>query len=61
MWFDVFTVNQRARLQVPPDWWFTTFKEAVASIGHTVLILMPWDDPISLTSAWCILGDSKYD
>ena len=61
VWFDVFTVNQHASLQVPPDWWFTTFKEAVASIGHTVLILMPWDDPISLTRAWCILGDSKYD
>ena len=61
VWFDVFTVNQHASAQVPPDWWFTTFKEAVASIGHTVLILMPWDDPISLTRAWCILGDSKYD
>ncbi|XRB05013.1 kinesin light chain [Pycnococcus provasolii] len=54
VWFDVFTVNQHASLQVPPDWWFTTFKEAVASIGHTVLILMPWDDPIPLTRAWCI-------
>ena len=40
--------------QVPPDWWFTTFKVAVASIGHTVLVLMPWDDPIPLTRAWCI-------
>ncbi|XRB21685.1 tetratricopeptide repeat [Pseudoscourfieldia marina] len=54
VWFDVFTVNQHASSQVPPDWWFTTFKEAVASIGHTVLILMPWDDPIPLTRAWCI-------
>ncbi|XRB16584.1 EF-hand domain-containing protein [Pseudoscourfieldia marina] len=54
VWFDVFTVNQHASLQVPPDWWFTTFKVAVASIGHTVLILMPWDDPIPLTRAWCI-------
>ena len=25
VWFDVFTVNQHASLQVPPDWWFTTF------------------------------------
>ncbi|XRB00898.1 kinesin light chain 3 [Pycnococcus provasolii] len=54
VWFDVFTVNQHASSQVPPDWWFTTFKVAVASIGHTVLILMPWDDPIPLTRAWCI-------
>ena len=54
VWFDVFTVNQHASSQVPPDWWFTTFKEAVASIKHTVLILMPWDDPIPLTRAWCI-------
>jgi len=54
VWFDVFTVNQHASLQVPPNWWFTTFKEAVASIGHTVLVLMPWDDPIPLTRAWCI-------
>ncbi|XRB17491.1 EF-hand domain-containing protein [Pseudoscourfieldia marina] len=65
VWFDVFTVNQHASLQVPSDWWFTTFKEAVASIGHTVLVLMPWDDPIPLTRAWCIweilstIDDSK--
>ena len=54
VWFDVFTVNQHQSLQVSPQWWYTTFKDAVASIGHTVLVLMPWNDPIPLTRAWCI-------
>ena len=54
VWFDVFTVNQHQSLQVSPAWWYTTFKDAVASIGHTVLVLMPWNDPIPLTRAWCI-------
>lgn len=54
VWFDVFTVNQHASQLVPPDWWYTTFKDAVAGIGHTALVLMPWKDPIPLTRAWCI-------
>ena len=53
-WFDVFTVNQHASTNFHASWWYTTFKDAVASIGHTVLVLMPWKDPIPLTRAWCI-------
>ena len=54
LWFDVFTVNQHQTNVVHPTWWYTTFKDAVGAIGHTVLILLPWLDPVPLTRAWCI-------
>ena len=54
VWFDVFTVNQHQTTVVQPSWWYTTFKEAVGAIGHTVLILLPCLDPVPLTRAWCI-------
>ena len=31
------------------DWWSTTFKEAVGRIGRTVMLLSPWDSPVTLT------------
>ena len=44
------------------------FKDAVADIGHTVLVLAPWDDPIPISRAWClwemystIVAGSKFE
>ncbi|EGD83660.1 hypothetical protein PTSG_12145 [Salpingoeca rosetta] len=34
--------------------WSTTFKESIANIGHVLLVLMPWRDPVPLTRAWCL-------
>ena len=53
-WFDIFTVNQFEAATYPQDFWTTTFKEQVRDIGHTLLILHPWDRPIPLTRAWCV-------
>ena len=36
------------------DWWSSAFKQAVVGIGHTVLVLQPWDAPVPLTRSWCL-------
>eukprot|EP01043_Picozoa_sp_COSAG02_P014858 COSAG02_NODE_620_length_19443_cov_91.259564_2_plen_1130_part_00 len=55
-WFDCFSLNQHATQHVKNDraWWSTTFKEAIGTIGHTVMLLLPWDAPTPLTRAWCL-------
>ena len=55
-WFDICTVNQQpeAQRQFPPDYFYTAFKDGIASIGRTVLVLLPFDDPIPLTRSWCL-------
>jgi hypothetical protein len=51
---DIFVCNQHAVEELAPDFWSTTFKSAVASIGCTVLVLQPWQDPAPLKRAWCL-------
>ena len=34
--------------------WFGTHWQAIHKIGYTLLILMPWSDPIPMTRAWCL-------
>ena len=53
-WFDIFTNSQHDVTNRPFEWWNTTFKTAVASIGHTLLVLA-WDDPKPLRRAWCLV------
>jgi hypothetical protein len=54
IWFDLFSNNQHLGPTYDFSWWTTTFKSAIASFKHTVLILAPWHDPIPLTRAWCL-------
>lgn len=53
-WFDCFTVNQHRSGERDFAWWRTTFREAVKGIGHTALVLHPWQAPKPLTRAWCL-------
>ncbi|EGD76734.1 hypothetical protein PTSG_08085 [Salpingoeca rosetta] len=53
-WFDLFFNNQNILANLPQEWWSTTFKDSIAAIGHVVLVLTPWSDPIPLTRAWCL-------
>ena len=39
---------------LPYEWWTTTFKESIAEIGTTLLVLSPWNDPVPLTRASCL-------
>ena len=53
VWNDVFVVDQD-KPTADSEIWFTTIKDAVAQIGHAVLVLAPWNDPIPTTRAWCL-------
>ncbi len=55
-WLDICTVNQHPEAQqsLPTDYFYTTFREGISAIGRTVLILLPWHDPLPLTRSWCL-------
>ncbi|EGD77678.1 hypothetical protein PTSG_08770 [Salpingoeca rosetta] len=55
-WFDLFMNNQHQNVtaNLPQEWWSTTFKESIASIGKVLLVLTPWNNPVPLTRAWCL-------
>jgi hypothetical protein len=54
VWLDFVCCNQHKASNYPSDWWYGTFKTAISSIGKTVMVLSPWNDPIPLTRGWCI-------
>ena len=60
VWFDMFSNNQHDASATPFEWWKTTFQNAINSIGRTVLILSPWDDPIPLTRLVELLAHLKH-
>ena len=53
-WFDCFVIDEHATQELPQEWWSTEFKQSIHSIGHTVMVLAPWDAPLPLTRAWCL-------
>jgi tetratricopeptide (TPR) repeat protein len=53
-WFDVCSVDEHATQSLPQEWWSTTFKDAIRSIGYTAIMLSPWQQPVTLTRAWCL-------
>lgn len=36
------------------DYFYTTFKEGIQAIGHTLLVLSPWSAPLPLRRSWCL-------
>lgn len=54
VWFDCFSIDEHATQTMPQEWWGSTFREAIALIGHTVMMLSPWDAPVPLARAWCL-------
>ena len=53
-WFDCISVDQHAAQSFPREWWSTTFRDAIGAMGHTVMVLAPWERPYTLTRAWCL-------
>lgn len=53
-WFDCFSLDQHAQSGQGSDWWRDTFMKAIGAIGHTVMMLSPWDSPVPLTRSWCL-------
>eukprot|EP01046_Picozoa_sp_COSAG06_P004399 COSAG06_NODE_183_length_20826_cov_4.724753_3_plen_281_part_00 len=53
-WFDCFSLDQHAQSTQGSEWWRGTFLRAIGAIGHTVMALSPWDNPLPLSRAWCL-------
>jgi hypothetical protein len=51
-WFDVFCNNQHEAVNYRFEWWSTTFKQNIESIGKVLLVIAPWNDPLPLRRAW---------
>lgn len=54
LWFDLIINNQHTVVDRPFDWWCHTFRDSIQRIGHLVLILAPFHDPLPLKRAWCL-------
>ncbi|KAI9353220.1 hypothetical protein DFJ73DRAFT_828577 [Zopfochytrium polystomum] len=50
----MFSNSQHDTSARPFDWWKETFMAAVKSIQNVVMVLLPWNDPVPLTRAWCV-------
>ena len=53
-WFDCVSIDEHATQSFPQEWWKTVFQESIRMIGHVVMVLSPWENPIPLTRAWCL-------
>ncbi|OQR92370.1 hypothetical protein THRCLA_08723 [Thraustotheca clavata] len=54
LWFCVFANNQHRAAEMPFTWWQTTFRQSLEAIGNVLMILHPWDNPVTLTRSWCV-------
>ncbi|KAJ3031341.1 Kinesin light chain 3 [Rhizophlyctis rosea] len=54
VWFDLFSLPQHQRQKIEADWLKATFTQAVDAMRNVVMVLSPWDKPITLTRAWCV-------
>jgi tetratricopeptide (TPR) repeat protein len=50
----LFCTSQHATFSRPPEWWQQTFSNAIAAFGRMVMVMSPWNSPITLTRTWCI-------
>jgi tetratricopeptide (TPR) repeat protein len=55
VWFDLFSNSQHDTQNKPFEWFRDTFKNAIGKLGKVLMILEPWDNPVALTRAWCVM------
>ena len=55
-WVDVVVNTQWITPKHDFRWWCQTFGQNIRSIGHTLVVLYPWSNPLPLTRAWCLFG-----
>jgi hypothetical protein len=53
IWFDLFSNSQHNTGDKPFEWWTGTFMNAIKTMG-SVLMMSPWDNPVTLKRAWCV-------
>jgi hypothetical protein len=59
IWSDLFSNNQNQTDDIPFEWWCGTFQHSIHSIGRTVAVFFPWENPIPLSRAG-ICGKSSF-
>ena len=55
IWLDLVSTSQHATFDKPPEWWQHTFCSAIGGMGQMVMVMTPWDNPVCLTRAWCLI------
>ena len=55
IWLDLISTSQHATFDQPPEWWQHTFCTAIGQMGQMVMVMTPWDNPVCLTRAWCLI------
>jgi tetratricopeptide (TPR) repeat protein len=55
IWLDIISTSQHATFERPPEWWEQTFCSAIGRMGQLVMVMTPWDNPVCLTRAWCLI------
>ena len=55
IWLDLLSTSQHATFDKPPEWWQETFCSAIGRMGQMVMVMTPWDNPICLSRAWCLI------
>lgn len=55
VWFDLFSLKQ-AGLRGILDYHYlsTTFLEIIQTAGNLMMVMLPWDNPVTMTRAWCV-------
>jgi hypothetical protein len=56
VWFDIFSLNQRAMSAYKDtfSWYSTVLKSAIRRVGKVLVVVLPWKDPAALHRSWCI-------
>ena len=54
IWFDLFSNSQHNTGDKPFEWWTGTFMNAIKTMGSVLMVMSPWDNPVTLKRAWCV-------
>lgn len=55
IWFDLFSMNKHSPDdEMPYEWYSTTLMASIKKIGHTIMVMSPWNDRLPHTRTWCI-------
>ncbi|KAJ3295359.1 Kinesin light chain 3 [Borealophlyctis nickersoniae] len=54
VWFDLFSNSQHDIGAKPFTWWTGIFTNAISELGSVLMILHPWNNPVTLGRAWCV-------
>ncbi len=60
IWLHLFSTSQHSTFSKPPEWLQQTFITAIGQMGQMVMVMTPWDSPICLTRAWCLIDSGSH-